>query len=436
MLSAVSNLVLKAILGLTVAAGSTATAPPQAGTTGRFTGPGSCSASSCHGSVRPVAGGQILQTEYSTWIVQDKHAKATEVLTSPVSLRMARLLSLPKPDSAATCLACHSVDAPEPQRARSFAQEGVSCEGCHGPASGWLGPHTTRGWTHARSVEMGMIDTRNPIRRAEQCASCHIGNADKSVDHAMIAAGHPALTFDLEAFSAAMPRHWQESADDPWRDVRTWSAGQLTQLRLSLEQLSRRARGTTWPEYAEFDCFACHHSLTRTENSWRQQSGYADRRPGQVPWNEAPVVMARLVARELDPAAADRLDADAARLAAAVSHVQGGSEQVALLADGLRTLAVGLAQRTAARPVDAAATLRLMRAIAADAEHIAGLGERSAEQAAMSLETLLASYSRHAKPVDGVRDALDRLFQQLDNPSAYDPRRFATQLDRISQLLR
>ena len=170
MLSDVRDLALKAILAAIAATGAIAaradqgTAPP-ASTAGSFTGPGSCAAASCHGSVRPVAGGRILQTEYSTWIIQDKHAQATAVLTNPVSVRMARLLSLPKPDTAPKCLACHSVDAPEPQRARSFAQEGVSCEACHGPASGWLGPHTTRGWTHARSVEMGMIDTRDPVRR-------------------------------------------------------------------------------------------------------------------------------------------------------------------------------------------------------------------------------------------------------------------------------
>ena len=33
----------------------------------KYIGPGSCAATSCHGSVRPVAGSRILQTEYSTW---------------------------------------------------------------------------------------------------------------------------------------------------------------------------------------------------------------------------------------------------------------------------------------------------------------------------------------------------------------------------------
>src|SRR5688500_8805457 len=165
----------------------------QSAAAGSYTGPGSCAASSCHGSVRPVAGSRILQTEYTTWVVQDKHAKATAVLSNNVSQRMAKILGLPRADTAPKCLACHALDVPEAQRARSYAAEGVSCEACHGPASAWLGPHTTRGWTHARSVELGMVDTKDVVKRVEKCASCHIGTADKWVDHEMIAAGHPDL---------------------------------------------------------------------------------------------------------------------------------------------------------------------------------------------------------------------------------------------------
>src|SRR5690242_11599324 len=39
---------------------------------GKYIGPGSCAATSCHGSVKPVAGSRILQDEYSTWILKDK----------------------------------------------------------------------------------------------------------------------------------------------------------------------------------------------------------------------------------------------------------------------------------------------------------------------------------------------------------------------------
>ena len=412
-----------------------------------YTGPGSCAAASCHGSVRPVAGSRVLQTEYSTWVVQDKHAKATDVLANALSVRMAKILGLPRADTAPKCLACHSIEVPEQQRAKSYAADGVSCEACHGPASGWLGPHTTRGLTHAQSVELGMYDTKDVVKRTEKCASCHIGAADKSVDHEMIAAGHPDLVFDLEAFSAAMPRHWQSAqTNDSWQNVRNWSVGQLVQLREGLERLGRRAKGpggpgvpgvNVWPEYAELDCFACHHSLTRPQESFRQELGYANRRPGNAAWNHSRFVVARHVARVLDPANADTLDAEVERLANEVSKLQGDRNQIAGLTARLRATLDALARRASTTESDRNSTIRFAQAIAGDAERIANAGERSAEQASMSLETLFGALTANAREIDAtaVRAALDRLFQQLENPSAYDPRRFAPQLRRITDLI-
>jgi hypothetical protein len=407
-----------------------------------YTGPGSCAASSCHGSVRPVAGSRILQTEYTTWVVQDKHAQATAVLGNNVSQRMAKILGLPRADTAPKCLACHALDVPEAQRARSYAAEGVSCEACHGPASAWLGPHTTRGWTHAQSVALGMFDTKDVVKRTEKCASCHIGTADKWVDHEMIAAGHPDLIFDLEAFSAAMPRHWQSApSGDPWQNVRSWSIGQIVQLREGVDRAGRRAAGPAdraWPEYAELDCFSCHHSLTRPEDSWRQDLGYSDRRPGHVPWNAARFVVARHVARTADASVADKLEADVRQLAAEMSKLQGDRTRIASAATGIRGTLDALARLLASAPADRASTLRYARAIVDDAETISNGGERSAEQAAMSLETLLGALTQNTGGgVDAAaaRAALDRLFQQLENPSGYDPRRFGPLLRRVGDVL-
>jgi hypothetical protein len=407
----------------------------QSPAAGSYTGPGSCAASSCHGSVRPVAGSRILQTEYTTWVVQDKHARATEVLNNAVSLRMAKILGIGRPDGDQKCLTCHAVDAPAQQRARSYSAEGVSCEACHGPASGWLGPHTTRGWTHAQSVAAGMYDTKDLVRRTEKCASCHIGSADKSVDHEMIAAGHPDLVFDLEAFSSAMPRHWQ--SEDPWQNVRSWSVGQIVQLREGLERLSTRSKSGAWPEYAELDCFSCHHSLTRPENSWRQELGYRERRPGNPPWNHARFAVARQVARVADAGSADALESQIRNLASEVSKLQADRTRVVSATAAVQGSLDALARRLAAAPVDRARTLQYVRAIAEDADRIAAGGERAAEQAAMSLETLLGTLAQN-KEVDQAasRAALDRLFQQLENPSGYDPRRFAPLLRRVTDLLR
>ena len=42
----------------------------------RYTGPGSCSSPSCHGGVQERSDTSVLQNEYSTWVVRDKHARS------------------------------------------------------------------------------------------------------------------------------------------------------------------------------------------------------------------------------------------------------------------------------------------------------------------------------------------------------------------------
>jgi hypothetical protein len=139
----------------------------------------------------------VLQNEYSIWIVKDKHSKAYASLQGNIGERMATILGIGKAESAPKCLACHALDVPATERARTFdLSEGVSCESCHGPAAAWLGPHTERDWTHEKSLALGMYDTRDLTKRTEKCLSCHLGNEEKSVDHEMIAAGHPDLYFE------------------------------------------------------------------------------------------------------------------------------------------------------------------------------------------------------------------------------------------------
>ena len=75
-------------------------------TPSKYIGPGSCAATSCHGSVRPIAGSRILQDEYSTWIIKDKHSRAYQALTGDIGERMARILKLgAKAEEAPKCLA-------------------------------------------------------------------------------------------------------------------------------------------------------------------------------------------------------------------------------------------------------------------------------------------------------------------------------------------
>ena len=405
---------------------------------GKYNGPGGCAAASCHGSVLPKEATRVLQNEYSIWIAQDKHARSFTVLSSPVSLRMARTLGIGRPDQAARCLVCHALYVPPERRAQSFELgDGVSCESCHGPASGWLGPHTIRNWPHEKSVELGMCDLRNYEHRTERCLTCHLGTTEKFVDHEMIAAGHPDLTFELDVFSSQMPRHWKYTQDDSWRLVQAWAVGASVQLREGLQRLARRAASPSWPEYAELDCFACHHSLTSPEESWRQESGYAGRRPGTTPWNQSRNAVLQHLAEEIAAEKANQLSIDMAKLGILVGQADANRSEISAIASHASNLADQLGKRAASQGYDRALTLRLMRRIAQD-KTIPVLGERIAEQTAMCLDSLFIAYDQDAKPANRVevRGAIDALYQQLDrNPSAYSAPRFAAQLKRVGELL-
>jgi hypothetical protein len=413
---------------------------------GKYIGPGSCASSSCHGSIQPRIENRVLQNEYSTWIVKDKHSRSYAALTSNIGERMAGILGLGKAESAPKCLACHALNVPPVERARTFElSEGVSCESCHGPASGWLGPHTERDWAHEKSLSLGMFDTRNLARRTEKCLSCHLGSEEKSVDHEMIAAGHPDLYFELDSFSAVMPRHWKESGEpgasagsDPWYDVRELSTGQAVQLRQSLLRLASRTRGKNWPEYSELQCYACHHSLTPSEQSWRQARGYPGRRPGDPPWNASRYAVLREVVHQMDGSTAEKLDGEILRLSRLMSQLNPDRDSVATAASNAANLAQELSVKINSAPYDPAVTMRLLQKISADADEIASQGEHAAAQAAMTLQSLFVAYDRNEKLPNSseLRSTISGLFQQLENPSAYDPARFARQMRQVNTLLR
>lgn len=404
----------------------------------KYTGPGSCSSPSCHGGVQERSETSVLQNEYSTWVVRDKHAHAFVNLTNPVGTRIAKIMGLGQPDSAPRCLACHALDVPVDQRARTFdPTDGVGCENCHGPASAWLGPHTTRGWNYDKSLELGMYNTRDLVKRTERCLSCHLGTPDKSVDHELIAAGHPDLYFELDSFLSVMPPHWKEVDKDPLLGVRALAVGQAVQLREQLRRVARESQGGIWPEYAELDCFACHHSLVAAKDSWRQERGYVGRRPGNPPWNLSRYVVFRHVIQAADASAAQQLSSEVEKVYALVTALASDRKQVATEATSAFEIADRLAQRLNGMTFDQPMTLRLMKSIAADADAIANQDERAAEQATMALDSLFVAYTKNAHLANEqqIRAGINALFMQLDDPSAYNGFQFASALKNLNSVL-
>lgn len=263
----------------------------------------SCAAAACHNRQGPLG---TKGSEYSTWLTTDPHRKAFNVLYNERSMRIEKNLHQGQASSAAMdrlCLGCHVHPELGPSGnavdvTAAFVQDGVSCEGCHGAAGRWRTMHYMDGWPHLSDEEkqrQGMNPTKNLLVRAQTCAGCHVGSGDRDVNHDLIAAGHPRLTFAYSAYLAILPKHWDvraEKARYPDLEARTWAVGQVASAQAALALLAYRAdprkpaaegSSKAWPEFAEYNCFACHHALQG--ESWRQQPGhYHDRKPGALPW--------------------------------------------------------------------------------------------------------------------------------------------------------
>jgi hypothetical protein len=119
---------------------------------------------------------------------------------------------------------------------------------------------------------LGFRNLRSLTTRTETCVACHIGSPAATVDHDLIAAGHPRLAFEMSAFVSILPRHWDatvETQQDPGQEIRLWAIGQAASAKAMADIVAARAKKAVHekqshllPDFAEFDCNACHHDLT------------------------------------------------------------------------------------------------------------------------------------------------------------------------------
>ena len=289
-----------------------------------FVGAAGCSAASCHG------GREILGGEYTHWATHDSaHRRAYNVLLSDVSRTMATKLGIVAAHKETRCLACHSMDAGATNSDSTVAvhaasvhgprfaiEFGVACESCHGAAGQWLARHTERSWKnlsdHQKS-EFGFRNLRSLAERADACIACHVGSPRATVDHDLIAAGHPRLNFELSAYHAMLPKHWNESAalrQQPDQELKLWMLGQVNSAkavadiafnRAEAEMSAKREPGLSQhviPDLAEFDCHACHHDLA--ERTWRGRL-FASKNIGEPQWGSWSIAPATWLARQSKP---------------------------------------------------------------------------------------------------------------------------------------
>lgn len=295
-------------------------------TPGQWLGSASCTTSTCHGG--PIRDQADWNSSKSIFEVDDPHAQAAVVLAAPQSRQMVTLLDPAAAQSPerfqqimrTRCHGCHMPGQAEGVTRQRLLEatltmtpasgqselattslqlsallEGVSCEACHGPASGWLQAHLSADW----QISNGMRENRNYVARLEGCVRCHVGSRRddgviRDVNHDLIAAGHPALRFEPWSALRRLPRHgnWQRSADglpeiDGEAHLRRFLVGRAVSLRAAvrltaerLEDAAANQPGAVWPELAEYDCFACHHSLEITNLATRPSPGF----PVSHPW--------------------------------------------------------------------------------------------------------------------------------------------------------
>lgn len=383
----------------------------------QYIGAGGCSSANCHGSTSrlPESSSRIWGNEYALWSVPDKHSKAFKALEDARSKRMGQLLNIADVRTDRRCTVCHVVGSP----ARA-ASDGVSCEGCHGPAEKWLGPHTQKN-SHAASIAAGMIDTKDPVTRAKTCLGCHLGNEEKVVDHELIAAGHPDLAFELDTFTWAQPAHHNEpkpAAGNQMPHVRLWAVGEAVKLAEGMRQLAIRA-AKSWPEFAELECYGCHHDL-RAE-SWRIARGYPGRRPGALQFSVARTDVLRVLVGQAAAGQRAGLEQGITALSNTIATRPFDGAGMAQAAQSLARQGDSLAAEFAKRDFDAAAVRELVRALGSASGSLANNGVLSAEQATMALDSLLASLrgdqSKSIEPVS-------KLYEYLEHPSVYQPGEF------------
>ncbi len=274
----------------------------------QFVGRNSCSATACHG--QPQAEPVTWRNAYPIWEATDPHRRAFDVLYTERSVKMFRKLT----ETAATsiddaeylrfveekCIGCHATPPAgslvggklQYQLSSDAYWQGVSCESCHGAASNWLGQHYSLAWPEshsdsrvARTSQTGFHDMRSLEQRAANCLDCHqgpqlIGEQLYDVNHDLIAAGHPRLTFELHAYLANLPKHWDEAAEitrytkakpndqqvstfhfDTWRAGQSQQAQHAQLLQQARMKLTADQQAGEWAEFASKDCRHCHHNF-------------------------------------------------------------------------------------------------------------------------------------------------------------------------------
>jgi hypothetical protein len=446
------NLAIGALAGSLLLALAIFLAPAgaQPVSAGHYVGVATCAGSTCHGRSE-ATGAVVRQDELRLWQELSSpagaHSRAWRVLAEPRAKSIAARLGIGEAASAPMCLGCHATPAaPGARGARFQLSDGVGCESCHGAASGWLASHYAVGGTHSANVARGMVPLDDPGARAARCLDCHFGSADSGqfVDHRMMAAGHPRISFELDLFST-LQQHHNEDGDYVRRKrrsngVTTWAVGQAMALERSLSLFATPGRGTEglFPEFYFFDCHSCHRRISddpRYEPTAQDNPG----RPipaGTPPYNDENMIMLAAAARVAAPGAAPRFERDSRAFHAALTKDRATAVAAAArLKESARAVAADLSGG-----VSRGQLFDIVDTIAGGAVSPRFTDYAGSVQAVMAVDTLLsalvASGEVGAGPAQAIRGDINLAYRAVRDPNAYQPREFRSSLGRAAAAIR
>lgn len=372
----------------------------------KYTGAGACSAAACHGAAAPKNAKATQHNENTAWSSKDHHAHAftgKKGLASPAAKKIADAMKIADATKEGKCQICHVISEIKfkdgsthrvPLKADQLGakfnlEDGVSCDACHGPASKYLEPHTTAGWTAGQRAqgpaklydEWGLLDTKNLKFRANICLSCHL-----KIDAEMVAAGHPELPFELNMYSLGEDangfyagKHWRDN--EAWFSTKAWAMGQVVSLREAAAQVGERTA-------AKADAA---HIEASTKKMW------------------AHAILARQVAKAVD----------AGSLAAIDAGLKGNDTKATAAA------AEALADKVNAFKFDQASTEAMLKAVAAEGEQAGNVGYAGAEQFVWSLKSLLGVMQHDGKQdVAKKMEKVDALYEPMADSATYKPEPF------------
>ena len=415
---------------------------------GTFEGVASCAGSTCHG--RAEGNGAVVRhDEIATWQEPSSpsgaHSRAYAVLGGRRGQQIAASLGLGNAQSAPACLGCHSTNVAAGHRGAKFTvTDGVGCESCHGASGGtWLAEHYALPATHASNVAAGLTPLDNPKARANVCLDCHYGSSKPGqfVTHAMMAAGHPRVSFELDLFSALQQHHTIDGDYTARKatpnSVRFWAVGQAEAVRraTSLFAQPRFAYEGAFPQFYFYDCHSCHRTITDgPQRKLTFETNPARPIPfGNPPFNDENMIMLQAVAGALVPGEAAKFQSAARGFHAAMGQ---GPGEARAAAQALSVHAGVLADALSGRAYADADAFKVIAIIAGEATTPRFTDYAGSVQAVMAVDTLLNALVREGRVTQGaaagIRGDIARAYKAVEEPNTYRPADFRAALKSAS----